>query len=657
MDSKGTTQHCITLVAPAKPILVSLLTSLLVAAASCGTGDLGAPGLDDPGDDGAGMYTPYADVAIQPVDNAPFAVPAFARPSFHRRQFNVADYGAVGDGVTKNTAAFARAVAAAKHAHGGQIVVPAGTWLTGPIQITDDHGSCDGIDLHVEAGAELRFSTEFADYLPVVRSRWEGMDVMNYSPLVYFHGCKNVALTGEGTLNGQGWVWWLWKNNLPVGATKDYTKPFATAVYKKYVRSDAGDWPIESRVVAALDASTLPPELQPAAVPVPANMPPGMTGLLRPSFVECYGCENVLIEGVTVQFGPFWMLHPVYSKHVVVRNVNIISFPDGGTISFTDADGVAHTVAPQNGDGCDPDSTRDVLIEDSFFNTSDDVVAVKSGLNEDGWRANVPSENVIIRRIRSGNGHGGVTVGSEMSGSVRNVFAFDSDLTGDTALRIKTLPGRGGEIRNIHYDHIRIAAHNLALEVTTNYPSPTVTAPNFTLETRQRIPVMSDIFYNHISGTVVGTAILNKVNKGAAIYLEGVPANVLQLPYNNVAGAPATAASPIRNVQMNDFVITADNTWNWFDPAYMQRFPDDYLANPSTFISAAELAKLDTRVPGYRPAPPYGPTSTYNAKSCLDVCPIKMTGVRVTATVPGGPSLAVDRGSFSCVSSDVTECD
>jgi polygalacturonase len=602
------------------------------------------------------MYTPYVATAIQPITNAPFAMPALSRPSFHRRRFNIADFGAVADGTTKNTAAFARAVAAAKQARGGQIVVPAGTWLTGPIQITDDDGSCDGIDLHVEAGAEILFSTEFADYLPPVRTRWEGMDVMNYSPLVYFRGCKNVALTGEGTLTGQGWVWWLWKNNLPVGATRDFTKPFATAVYKKYVRSDAGDVPVADRVVAALDASTLPVELQPAAVPVPSSMPAGMTGLLRPSFVQFHTCENVLIEGVTVQFGPFWMLHPVYSKNVLVRNVNIVSWPEGGTISFTDPDGTPHTVTPQNGDGCNPDSSRNVLIEDSFFNTSDDVVAIKSGLNEDGWRVNMPSENIIIRRIRSGNGHGGVTVGSEMSGSVRNVFAFDSDLTGDTALRIKTLPGRGGEIRNIHYDNIRISAHNLALEVTTNYPSPTVTAPNFTLETRQRIPVMSDLFYSHISGTVVGTAVLNKVGKGAAIYMEGIPANVLQLPYNNVAGAPATPAAPIRNVHMTDFVITTDNTWNWFDSAYMQRFPDEYTTNPTTFISAAELAELNTRVPGYRPQAPYGPTSTYNAKSCLDVCPIQMRGVNVTATVPGGPSLSVHRGNFSCVATDVTEC-
>ena len=632
------------------------LGAAVLAMGAVAAGCAAVPGDPASGDDDGETYTPYASVAIQAVDNAPFPVPAFARPRFRRRVFNVADFGAVGDGTTKNTAAFARAVAAAKKAHGGQIVVPAGRWLTGPIQITSDGGSCDGIDLHVEAGAEVLFSTDFADYLPVVATRWEGMDVMNYSPLVYFHGCRDVALTGEGVLTGQGWVWWLWKNNLPVGATKDFTKPYATAVYKKYVRSDAGDVPVAQRIVAALDATTLPPELQPAAVPVPSSMPAGMQGLLRPTFVEFHTCHNVLIEGVTVQFGPFWMLHPVYSENVVVRNVNVVSWPDGGTLTFTDRDGVARTVAPQNGDGCDPDSSRNVLIEDSFFNTSDDVVAVKSGLNEDGWRVGKPSENVVIRRIRSGNGHGGVTVGSEMSGGVRNVFAFDSDLTGDTALRIKTLPGRGGEIRNIFYDHIRISAHNLALEVTTNYPSPTVTAPNFTLETRQHIPVMSDIFYSHISGTVVGTAVLNKVNKGAAIYIEGVPANVLQLPYNAVAGAPATAAAPIRNVHMNDFVITTDNTWNWFDSAYMGRFPDTYGGNATTAVTDAELARLDTAVPGYRPSLPYGAGSTYNFKSCLDVCPIQMTGVHVTATVPGGPSLAVDRGTFSCVATDVTEC-
>jgi hypothetical protein len=167
---------------------------------------------------------------------------------------------------------------------------------------------------------------------------------------------------------------------------------------------------------------------------------------------------------------------------------------------------------------------------------------------------------------------------------------------------------------------------------------------------------MSDLFYNHISGTVVGTAVLNKVGKGAAIYIEGVPPNVLQLPYNAVAGAPTTAPAPIRNVHMNDFVITTDNTWNWFDSAYMQRFPDTYNGNATTSVSAAELAKLNAPAPGYQPSMPYGAGSTFSAKSCLDVCPIQMTGVNVTATVAGGPSLAVDHGTFSCVVTDVAEC-
>jgi hypothetical protein len=135
-----------------------------------------------------------------------------------------------------------------------------------------------------------------------------------------------------------------------------------------------------------------------------------------------------------------------------------------------------------------------------------------------------------------------------------------------------------------------------------------------------------------------------------------VPPNVLQLPYNAVAGAPATAAAPVRNVHMHDFVITGDNTWNWFDSAYMTRFPDNYNTNTSTSVSAAELTKLDTAVPGYRPSQPYGPDSTYSFKSCLDVCPIEMRGVSVTATSTASPSLAVDRGTFSCVLTDVTAC-
>ena len=192
--------------------------------------------------------------------------------------------------------------------------------------------------------------------------------------------------------------------------------------------------------------------------------------------------------------------------------------------------------------------------------------------------------------------------------------------------------------------------------MTTNYPSPTVTAPNFTLETRQRIPEMRDLFYRHISGTAIGTAALGKLGKAAAIYLEGVPPDVLQLPYNAVPGAPATAAAPIRNVRMTDFVITADNTWNWFDAAYLQRFPDTYASNPTTFVSAEELDLLNTPTPDYQPGNPYGPGSTYRAKSCLDVCPIHMTGVQVTATAAGGPSLALDDGTFSCVVTDVTEC-
>lgn len=616
-----------------------------------------------------GTYTPYADVPIQPVTNAPFPVPAFVRPSFPTRTFNVVAFGADNKGVKKSTEAFAKAVAAAKRAGGGRIFVPPGKYLTGPIQITSDNGSCDNIDLNVHKSAQITFSSDFADYLPPVLTRWEGMDVMNYSPLVYFRGCKNVALTGEGTLNGQGWYWWQWKGNVStynssgaaVDRNIDFTSEYATAVYKTYVRGDVAYVPPEQRVIAAMDKNSLHSGLT-SATATPKinkyrkllNLPDGMWGFLRPTMVEFHTCKNVLIEGVTVQYGPFWMIRPVYSKNVIARNLTVVSFAEGdvypyrgdvypydgskadyptGQIQVTGIDGVAYVQygsRPANGDGLNPDSSKNVLIEDSYFNTSDDVIAIKSGLNEDAWLwpadpkkyPKGPSENIVVRRIKSGNGHGGVTVGSEMSGGVKNVFAYDSDLTGDRALRIKTLPGRGGYIKNIHYENIRVRSIVQGLEVTSNYQSGTVSPSNFLPDTKARIPVFDGLHYKDIQGTacVSGApedgAACNAVATGktpaAGIYLEGIPENVNKDP------ARPTAASPIRNVTFDNFVIkAADYTWNWGDTAFLKRFPG---------------GTTGTTLPDGSP------------KTCLDAC-VKMKNVKVSAS--SGPSLEVDANGIN----------
>jgi polygalacturonase len=327
--------------------------------------------------------------------------------------FDIRDFGAVADGKTKVTAAIRQAIAKARAAGGGTVLVPAGKWLTGPIHLQSR------INLHVAAGAELLFSQDFADYLPPVLTRWEGLEAYNYSPLVYARDCEHVAITCAGKLNGQGAAWWPWKKTQKDTATKLYELASSGV-------------PTEQRVL-------------------------GVEGGLRPSFIQTLGCKHVLVEGVTLTNGPFWTIHPVYSENVIVRRVRV------------------ETSGPNN-DGCNPDSSKNVLIEDSFFSTGDDCVVIKSGLNEDGWRVGRPSENIVVRRLHGELGHGGVVIGSEMSGGVRNVWVTDSDFVGtDRGLRIKSMRGRGGIVENVFYENVRHRDIRLmVVEMTTFYASSTL---------------------------------------------------------------------------------------------------------------------------------------------------------------------------------------
>jgi polygalacturonase len=359
-------------------------------------------------------------------------VPAFVRPSIPARSFDIQAFGAVADGRTKNTAAFERAVEAASQAGGGTVLVPEGRWLTGPIHLRSH------IELHLEKGAELLFSQDFADYLPPVFTRWEGLEVYNYSPLIYARDCENVAITGQGTLNGQGSAWWPWKKTQQATAAR------------LYELATRGVSP-EQRVLAA-------------------------EGGLRPSFIQTIGCKNVLVEGLTIQNGPMWTIHPVYSQNVIVRRVTV------------------RTEGPNN-DGLNPDSSRNVLVEDSFFSTGDDCIVIKSGLNEDGWRVGKASENIIVRRIHGERGHGGVVIGSEMSGGVRNVWVTDSEFVGTgRGLRIKSMRGRGGVVENVYYENVRhrdIAL--MVMEMTTAYASSTLVPKT------DKPPIFRDIFVKNVS--------------------------------------------------------------------------------------------------------------------------------------------------------------
>lgn len=332
-------------------------------------------------------------------------------PVFPDRDFLVTDFGAVGDSITDCTEAFKQAIAACHDAGGGRVVVPEGKFSSGPIYIKSN------VNLHVSKGATILFSTNPADYLPLVFTRWEGVELMNYSPLIYAFEEKNIAVTGEGILDGQAneTNWWPWKGKEEYGWTEG----------TPHQNQDANR--------AALF------QMAEDGVPV-ADRKFGEGHYLRPQFVQPYRSENVLIQGVTFINSPMWILNPVLCNNVTIEDVTVES-------------------QGPNSDGCDPESCKNVLIKGCFFNTGDDCIAIKSGRNADGRRINVPSENIVIQNCTMADGHGGVVIGSEISGGARNIFAENCKMNSphlDRALRIKTSSMRGGIVENVYLRNIDV---------------------------------------------------------------------------------------------------------------------------------------------------------------------------------------------------------
>jgi polygalacturonase len=359
---------------------------------------------------------PVSSPVSDPWQRLPGILTGIRAPVFPERDFPITGFGAVADGATDATGAFRSAIEACHREGGGRVVVPPGVFLTGAIHLKSN------VDLHLSEGATVRFRREPEAYLPVVLTRWEGVELMSYSPLVYAYGERNLAVTGKGTLDGQAGPehWWPWKRDgHPESQRPDRDRLFAQA--------EAGV-PVAERVY-------------------------GRGHYLRPQFIQPYRCENVLIEGVTLTSSPMWVIHPVLSRNVIVRGVQVVSHGP-------------------NSDGCDPESSRDVLIEDALFDTGDDCIAIKSGRNADGRRLAVPSERIVVRACRMRAGHGGVTIGSEVSGGVRDVFVERSEMSSpqlERGIRIKTNAMRGGVVERVFVRDVAIGEAGSALDVDMLY--------------------------------------------------------------------------------------------------------------------------------------------------------------------------------------------
>lgn len=324
---------------------------------------------------------------------------------FPNKDFSILKYGAKGDGTTDCTEAFKKAITECNKAGGGRVVVPTGTYYTGAIHLKSN------VNLYIAEKATIKFSTDPKKYLPIVFTRFEGVECYNYSPLIYALDQENIAITGKGTLDGQASDenWWAWKGS------KNTTPNNQTEHVKAL--NKMGDMGLAVSL---------------------RNF--GEGHYMRPNFIQTIKCKRVLIDGITIVRSPMWEIHPALSEDVIVQNVKINSH------------------GPNN-DGCDPESSRNVLIKNCEFSTGDDCIAIKSGRNNDGRRVNVPSENIIVQGCKMTDGHGGVVIGSEISGSCRNVWAEDCIMDSpnlDRALRIKTNSVRGGIVENVYMRNITV---------------------------------------------------------------------------------------------------------------------------------------------------------------------------------------------------------
>ena len=461
-------------------------------------------------------------------------------PKIAERQFLITSFGAKTTATaTQNQKAINRVISLVSKKGGGKVIIPKGTWNTGAIELKSH------VNLVLEEGATLHFAFEPKLY-PLVRTSWEGLACWNYSPCIYAYKATDIAITGKGTIDGGGNndTFWQWNGNPRFGYKEGVTKESQKLGSRSKLLKMAEDGvPFDERKF-------------------------GMGYGLRPQLVNMVHCERILIKDVKMINSPFWVIHPLLSKNITV-------------------DGVYVWNEGPNGDGCDPEACENVLIQNCVFHTGDDCIAIKSGRNNDGRLWNQPSKNIIIRNCKMEDGHGGVVIGSEISGGCENVYAENCVMDSphlERILRIKTNNCRGGQVQNINMRNVVVGqCKEAVVKINLDYERKEICYRGFE-------PIVNNVNVENVTcqKSDYGVLIIGRDS------LENVyDINIKNCKFDGVVKEPVKITGKTRNVKFDNLVINGSLVLNkedqpyknyseWLTYSEMKRVPHSYLLDFSS---------------------------------------------------------------------------
>ena len=461
-------------------------------------------------------------------------------PKIAERQFLITSFGAKTTATAaQNQKAINRVISLVSKKGGGKVIIPKGTWNTGAIELKSH------VNLVLEEGATLHFAFEPKLY-PLVRTSWEGLACWNYSPCIYAYKATDIAITGKGTIDGGGNndTFWQWNGSPRFGYKEGVTKESQKLGSRSKLLKMAEDGvPFDERKF-------------------------GMGYGLRPQLVNMVHCERILIKDVKMINSPFWVIHPLLSKNITV-------------------DGVYVWNEGPNGDGCDPEACENVLIQNCVFHTGDDCIAIKSGRNNDGRLWNQPSKNIIIRNCKMEDGHGGVVIGSEISGGCENVYAENCVMDSphlERILRIKTNNCRGGQVQNINIRNVVVGqCKEAVVKINLDYERKEICYRGFE-------PIVNNVNVENVTcqKSDYGVLIIGRDS------LENVyDINIKNCKFDGVVKEPVKITGKTRNVKFDNLVINGSLVLNkedqpyknyseWLTYSEMKRVPHSYLLDFSS---------------------------------------------------------------------------